>query len=194
MTLSREVRAIVAYPMVPNRVTATTGPGHSTLSYHNAPGTDGDGLAVDFGGLLPGITPTSVNQMVAIYEDFLRVGAQLAELIYNGPGTGVAIHNGARVDGAVFYRDVWAEHANHVHVAVARGTYLSHPVDTVGGLVTDDPNIVNTQAPIVGMAATPTGAGYWLVAADGAVFAFGDAHYIGRVEYLKPNDRQWLPA
>jgi peptidoglycan hydrolase-like protein with peptidoglycan-binding domain len=29
------------------------------------------------------------------------------------------------------------------------------------------------------MAATPTGAGYWLVARDGAVFAFGDAAYHG---------------
>ena len=29
--------------------------------------------------------------------------------------------------------------------------------------------------PIVGMAATPSGQGYWLVAADGGIFAFGDA-------------------
>jgi hypothetical protein len=29
------------------------------------------------------------------------------------------------------------------------------------------------------MAATKTGDGYWLVAADGGVFTFGDAHYYG---------------
>jgi hypothetical protein len=29
--------------------------------------------------------------------------------------------------------------------------------------------------PIVGMAATPDGRGYWLVAGDGGVFTFGDA-------------------
>jgi hypothetical protein len=29
------------------------------------------------------------------------------------------------------------------------------------------------------MAATPTGAGYWLVAADGGMFAFGDAPFHG---------------
>ena len=34
-------------------------------------------------------------------------------------------------------------------------------------------------APIVGMAATPDGRGYWLVAADGGVFTFGDAAYQG---------------
>jgi hypothetical protein len=34
-------------------------------------------------------------------------------------------------------------------------------------------------APIVGMAATPTGQGYWLVAADGGIFSFGDARFYG---------------
>ncbi len=31
--------------------------------------------------------------------------------------------------------------------------------------------------PIVGMAAMPTGGGYWLVAADGGIFAFGDGMF-----------------
>jgi hypothetical protein len=31
----------------------------------------------------------------------------------------------------------------------------------------------------VGMAATPTGKGYWLVAADGGIFTFGDAVFAG---------------
>jgi hypothetical protein len=35
------------------------------------------------------------------------------------------------------------------------------------------------NAPIVGMAATPTGRGYWLVAADGGIFTFGDAGFSG---------------
>jgi hypothetical protein len=35
------------------------------------------------------------------------------------------------------------------------------------------------RAPLVGMAATPTGNGYWLVAADGGVFSFGDARFRG---------------
>ena len=29
------------------------------------------------------------------------------------------------------------------------------------------------------MAATPTGKGYWLVASDGGIFTFGDAHFYG---------------
>ena len=33
--------------------------------------------------------------------------------------------------------------------------------------------------PIVSMAATPDGRGYWLVASDGGVFAYGDASFYG---------------
>ena len=33
--------------------------------------------------------------------------------------------------------------------------------------------------PIVGMAATPDGGGYWLVASDGGIFSFGDAAFLG---------------
>jgi hypothetical protein len=33
--------------------------------------------------------------------------------------------------------------------------------------------------PVVGMESTPSGLGYWLVAADGGVFSFGDARYRG---------------
>jgi hypothetical protein len=35
------------------------------------------------------------------------------------------------------------------------------------------------DAPIVGLAATADGGGYWEVASDGGIFAFGDATYHG---------------
>jgi hypothetical protein len=41
--------------------------------------------------------------------------------------------------------------------------------------------------PIVGMATTPTGKGYWLVASDGGVFAFGDAAFWGSTGAIKLN-------
>src|SRR6202020_587240 len=34
-------------------------------------------------------------------------------------------------------------------------------------------------APLVGMAATPDGLGYWAVASDGGIFSFGDAAFEG---------------
>ena len=37
----------------------------------------------------------------------------------------------------------------------------------------------NLSAPVVGVTATPNGLGYWVVAADGGVFAYGDAAFEG---------------
>jgi hypothetical protein len=45
----------------------------------------------------------------------------------------------------------------------------------------------STAAPVVGMAPTPDGRGYWLVGADGGVFTFGDARYYGSTGGLALN-------
>ena len=44
------------------------------------------------------------------------------------------------------------------------------------------------NAPVVGMAATPDGGGYWLVAADGGIFSYGDAGVL-RLDRLAPPRR-----
>src|SRR5437763_1653439 len=46
---------------------------------------------------------------------------------------------------------------------------------------------IQRNKPIVGMAATPTGAGYWLVASDGGIFAFGDAPCRGSTGAIQLN-------
>ncbi|HEY0397008.1 MAG TPA: sulfatase, partial [Acidimicrobiia bacterium] len=46
---------------------------------------------------------------------------------------------------------------------------------------------VKLNLAIVGMAATPTGKGYWLVASDGGIFAFGDAGFFGSTGAVKLN-------
>jgi hypothetical protein len=46
---------------------------------------------------------------------------------------------------------------------------------------------VTLNKPIVGIAATPDGGGYWLVAADGGVFAYGDAEFHGSAGNLTLN-------
>jgi N-acetylmuramoyl-L-alanine amidase len=45
----------------------------------------------------------------------------------------------------------------------------------------------NPNAPIVGMASTPDGGGYWLVASDGGVFSYGDANFWGSAGSLVLN-------
>ena len=42
------------------------------------------------------------------------------------------------------------------------------------------------NAPVVNLAPTPDGGGYWLVASDGGVFAFGDAKYYGSMGGTSP--------
>ena len=37
------------------------------------------------------------------------------------------------------------------------------------------------------MATTPTGKGYWLVASDGGIFAFGDASFVGSTGAMRLN-------
>ena len=44
------------------------------------------------------------------------------------------------------------------------------------------------NAPVTGMAATADGHGYWLVAADGGIFAFGDAPFLGSMGGTSLND------
>jgi hypothetical protein len=43
------------------------------------------------------------------------------------------------------------------------------------------------NAPVVGMAATPDGKGYWLAAADGGVFSFGSAPFEGSMGAMSMN-------
>ena len=41
--------------------------------------------------------------------------------------------------------------------------------------------------PAVGIAPTPKGGGYWLVARDGGIFAFGDAGFYGSTGNIRLN-------
>ena len=56
-------------------------------------------------------------------------------------------------------------------------TAASSPSATPRSTVPPAPSI--STKPIVGMAATPDGKGYWLVASDGGIFTFGDAAFYG---------------
>lgn len=164
-------------------VTHTTDGGHTENSYHYT------GQAVDLAARSgPGV---DTDELLAINESVIQVLplSMINELIYSGPGN-VCVKNGRIVSGVHLYGlETMARHHNHVHLAVVADFRFS------GGspLPADDPNRANVNAPIVGIAITPTGKGYILVGMDGGVFAFGDATYLGNVEFVKPDDRAWLP-
>ena len=46
---------------------------------------------------------------------------------------------------------------------------------------------LHLNKPVVGMAATPDGKGYWFVASDGGIFAYGDAQFYGSTGSLHLN-------
>jgi len=164
-------------------VTSTTDGAHTKTSYHYS------GRAVDLAARSgPGVDTSELLEIDEQVIQFVPL-SMISELIYGGPGN-VCVKNGHIVDGLGTYgATVLGRHRNHVHLAVTSDFRYS------GGspLPNDDPNRANSNAPIVGMAATPTGKGYWLVGADGGVFTFGDAVFFGNVEYVLPDGHAWLP-
>lgn len=159
-------------------VTSTTNGAHAKSSYHYS------GRAIDLAAREgPGRDSPALLAINKGIVAFMPLSV-ISELIYAGPGN-ICVRNGKAFS---YGPDVMARHHDHVHLAVVEGFRYQ------GGPMPDDPNRINVNAPIVGMAATPTGAGYWLVAADGGVFAFGDARMLGNVEYVLPAGRAWTPA
>ena len=62
---------------------------------------------------------------------------------------------------------------------LAGGLRRWHLQPTATPASTARPGSIHLNQPIVGMAATPDGKGYWLVASDGGIFTYGDAGFYG---------------
>ncbi|MGD0381183.1 MAG: hypothetical protein ABSC30_14495 [Acidimicrobiales bacterium] len=134
-----------------------------------APGSVGYDIASSFGFGLSLPPPHEACEPAAIDEDYGNIlfpGGVAASAQISGVATSAM---GARlwvvgIDGGVFAPEVLT------------GQGLISPSPFFGSL----PGLgVVPAAPIIGIGATPDGDGYWLVGADGGVFAFGDARYFG---------------
>ncbi|MFC3690385.1 hypothetical protein [Aquipuribacter hungaricus] len=89
--------------------------------------------------------------------------------------------NSTACDGDDFSRNAWV--ATPGGAVYADGdTYGGAPANYFGGA-----NTLPLQRPVVGLSATGTGDGYWLVAADGGIFTFGDARFFGSTGNIRLN-------
>ncbi|HEY1737946.1 MAG TPA: hypothetical protein VGI86_04515, partial [Acidimicrobiia bacterium] len=114
-------------------------------------------------------------------------------------GTGVAGASNARATvlraGHVAAADVGAPAGSSpiapalsVVPPVTESSTLAGPVLPFGAAASyGSLNGVQLNKPIVGMASTPSGHGYWLVASDGGIFSFGAAHSYGSPGALRLN-------
>lgn len=161
-------------------VTSTTNGAHSKTSHHYS------GRAVDLAAMSgPG---RNTSELLAINEGIVRVLplSMITELIYSGPDN-VCVKDGRIIDGRRVYGPVvMSRHADHVHLAVIDSfTYNG----TLEESMADDPNLPNLPDimgfyPVVNTA-TGVATGYYILAKDGQLHAFGPgAQFYGRSEVV----------
>jgi len=99
------------------------------------------------------------------------------------------------VSPTVGHGTVSAGRANHDSTARLYSEVIGAPpmnnaataTDLAGPFNVGTPGASALNQPIVGMAPTPSGQGYWLVAGDGGIFTFGDAGFHGSTGGLRLN-------
>lgn len=201
MSESLEVQALRQYMIdsgVPHRVSATLGryisaedpcAPHTARSAHCGAGTGGKGLAVDFAA--PGVGV--IAGMQDIYEALAEVAPHLSELIYNDPHVhNRAVKRGLWCDGVATYGAVtWAAHANHVHVAVDKGTFLAWPKQAAAQTAPLPEE--NPMAEPLDACPAPNG-GVWVLTKDGGVRAYKGAPFYGGYLNLKLENRRGNPT
>jgi hypothetical protein len=106
------------------------------------------------------------------------------------PGTGVVdvtvVGNDESTLSPVSPADRYNYDPGYFQVGSDGGVFSFGQVPGNAGYYGSAGNLTLNQ-PIVGMATTPDGGGYWLVAADGGVFAYGDAMFYGSAGNLTLN-------
>ena len=94
---------------------------------------------------------------------------------------------GARIGLVVLALSLGGFYGRATDQASATASPAPNSVTAHGGAPTFAAGGMDLAQPLVGIAPTPSGAGYWLVAADGGVFSFGDAVFRGSVGGMRLN-------
>jgi hypothetical protein len=125
-------------------------------------------------GLAPGASCTVVVWRVPKGE-----GGRQADLVikHNGTNGPVMVH-------------VWGAATVGLHTAAPDGRVFGigdASMSAIGGATLRWRLDLPLNSSVLGMAATPTGDGVWLVASDGGIFAFGDAAFYGSTGAMRLN-------
>lgn len=138
------------------------------------------GFGICFLGNFEQAVPTAAAMMAAadLMSHLVSVRALLHDFILRGHRDTKA----TACPGAALYRDL---------PKLRRlASTMAPPNVKENAVLPDRPK---SNAPITGIAVTPTGKGYYLVAADGGVFTFGDAVFYGNVEHVLAAGDSWTP-
>lgn len=98
----------------------------------------------------------------------------VSEFIWAGPGP-IYVKNGVHVAPYAA-----SDHRDHIHLAVVPAFTYTAPAVKEATVPDATPDYPVVAAP-VSISVTPSGNGYLILCADGGVFAFGDAKFLGRV-------------
>ena len=168
------VSAAAALVMAADPALVRSPGGHAVCSQTAAPLASGS-ASID-GGLLnvgAAVKAAAARALPATLDGYQLVGSNGG--VYS---SGVAVARGSMAGQRLVQPVVGAAERRTGSVigsSLVTAVFLPSVTPTFMGR----PANMHLTHPIVGMATTPDGKGYWLVAKDGGLFAFGDAHFYG---------------
>ena len=187
----------------------TTGP--LCFSYGSGNGPDGGsvGLGPVLGGWTAGTFYSSVGAPSGMSvagqncvtgdpsspDEATSLSVELDQIVFSGPKA-IVQSAALEIDCQTATTDISGTIAyNIVPTDPEEGYYLFGQQGEIAGFGNDNylsyldgAQYYNLNAPIVGMAPTPDGGGYWMVGSDGGVFSSGDAGFYGSTGNLHLNE------
>jgi hypothetical protein len=161
-------------------VTELDGPGHGDLGLQNSPLVTDDPNGT-VGITLAGYIGSNLSGRVDHFEITGSVGADAV-----GPGSWPMFHHDAQltgdaggtpIPGTVSPCSIPNAALEGYDLVAADGGVSTYP--SPGQPFCGSTGAEQLNRPVVGMAMAPSIGGYWLVASDGGIFAFGDAAFYG---------------